>query len=302
MQQRGNPLATSVLSAANVTVTHKVDVDEQIKALIHQLANPTVATPQIREQVTQLKSQLVTAQQGGNDLAATVLSTAEKVGKKELTAEEEKKAVEEIKGKVEQQKVAGDPLAQTVNNAVQKTQTQAQQSLPVVNRVQQVSLEDYEEVRKMWVENYENLEPPRTIEGKQLEREEWIQNDVNKINEAITLLSSMDTKKMNDGMDMVGNILPFLLMGGFSKSEIVAYLKAKLAAAKSVMENTKKKSDEADTMVERETHTEASKEMAAHAQAALPDDEEKTKPSLDESQFPGEENAKPLNPDEKAGE
>ncbi len=35
---------------------------------------------------------------------------------------------------------------------------------------------------------------------------------------------------------MVSKILPFLLLGGFSKAEIIAYLKAKLAAAKEVMD------------------------------------------------------------------
>jgi hypothetical protein len=36
-------------------------------------------------------------------------------------------------------------------------------------------------------------------------------------------------------MQSVANILPFLLIGGFSLSEIVAYLKAKLQAAKTVL-------------------------------------------------------------------
>jgi hypothetical protein len=161
----------------------------------------------------------------------------------------------------------------------------ASQSLPVVNRVQQVSLEDYEEVRNMWVENYETLEPPQTLEGKSLEREEWISSDIQKVNEAITLLSSVEPQKVDEGMEMVGSILPFLLMGGFSKSEVVAYLKAKLAAAKSVMESAAKKKDEESTYINRDESTEAKNEMSMHQARELPtpETESNKKSDSDES-------------------
>ena len=109
------------------------------------------------------------------------------------------------------------------------------QQLPVVNKVQQVSLEDYEEVRKLWSENYQTIEPPHDISGKEVNRQEWIKSDIDRVNQAIMLLNSPDPARSNEGMEMVGNILPFLLIGGFSKSEVIAYLKAKLEAAKQVL-------------------------------------------------------------------
>lgn len=272
-KNHGNPLANSVLSAANITITHKVDIDQQIRDLLHQLANPTIAAPKAREKLTSLKSQLSGAEQTGNDLATTVLSTAEKVSKKEMTPEQEQAAVQEVKEKIEAKKQAGDPVAAQVVDTMQAAQSaQTTQTLPVVNRVQQVSLEDYEEVRKMWVENYETLEPPTTLEGKQLEREEWIRSDVQKINEAINLLASVEPNKVEEGMEMVGNILPFLLMGGFSKSEVVAYLKAKLAAATSILESTSKKRAEDDTLLDRSTSQEEAKTMTLQHERELPTD------------------------------
>jgi hypothetical protein len=274
-QQKGNPLASSVLSAAlKSTVSQKMNVDAQLKSLLQHIANPNVASPRVRQKLATLKTQLLGARQSGNPLATTVLSVADKIEKKELTPEQELAAVADIKAKVEAQKNSGDQVAQTVVATMQEAQdVTAAQSLPVVNRVQQVSLEDYEEVRKMWVENYETLEPPQTLEGKSLEREEWIASDIQKVNEAITLLSSVEPQKVNEGMEMVGSILPFLMMGGFSKSEVVAYLKAKLAAAKSVIESAEKKMDEESTMIGRDEHVAEANQMTMEQKRALPIEE-----------------------------
>jgi hypothetical protein len=285
-QERGNPLATSVLSAAiKTTVTHKIDVDAQLKSLLQQLANPAIATPSTRQKLTSLKSQLLGAKASGDTLADSVLTTAEKIEKKELTPEQEKTAIQDIKTKVETKKQSGDPVARSVATTMQEQAATTTQSLPVVNRVQQVSLEDYEEVRKMWVENYETLEPPRTLEGKQLERSEWISSDMQKVTEAISLLGSVEPQKVNEGMEMVGSILPFLLMGGFSKSEVVAYLKAKLAAAKSVMEAANKKQEEEDTMIGREEQTQEAKQMTMQQSQELPAQEPKN-PEIDTTNKP----------------
>ena len=92
----------------------------------------------------------------------------------------------------------------------------------------------------------------------------FIQQDIDNITETINLLSSENQENVDKGMDRVANILPFLLLGGFSKSEVISYLKAKLEAAKSVMTGVDKKQEDEDTMVER---TEEKKE--AHGQIAM---------------------------------
>ena len=69
---------------------------------------------------------------------------------------------------------------------------------------------------------------------------------------------------------MVGNILPFLLIGGFSKSEVIAYLKAKLEAGKSVLSQESKKEEEEETQVLRETKKkEESKALKATVEEPL---------------------------------
>lgn len=168
----------------------------------------------------------------------------------------------------------------------------ANMNLPAVNKVQQVSLEEYEEVKKMWQENYANIEPPKDVNGEPMDRSTWIKNDMEKINQAITLLSSIDPQKVNQGMEMVSNILPFLLIGGFSKSEVIAYLKAKLEAGKSVVAEGQKKQEEEDTLMNTdEKKTEAPKSMTMSAENPIDKEEELGNKPQFGAQIPGQSSA-----------
>jgi len=69
-------------------------------------------------------------------------------------------------------------------------------------------------------------------------------------------LASSDPQNVKKGMESVGNILPFLLIGGFSQTEVIAYLKAKLEAAKTVLVDLGKKDEEEDTMLNKSTKKE----------------------------------------------
>jgi hypothetical protein len=103
----------------------------------------------------------------------------------------------------------------------------------------------------MWMENYTNMETPIGPDGNPTDKHTFIQSDVDNITETINLLSSENQQNVDKGMDRVANILPFLLLGGFSKTEVISYLKAKLEAAKSVLTSVDAKTEEDDTMVER---------------------------------------------------
>ena len=61
---------------------------------------------------------------------------------------------------------------------------------------------------------------------------------------------SADTQNITKGMEAVGAILPFLLIGGFAQTEVIAYLKAKIEAAKAVTEEISKKEEEESTMLD----------------------------------------------------
>lgn len=233
----------------------------QIHKTLEQIANPNiVAIPGDREKFTTVREKLMQQKQKGNPVAASILNASE-VSRGGVRAQS-------IGSHVPGAHVGGSPGVTTLKAM----------SLPTVNKVQQVSIEDYEEVKKMWLENYQTIEPPKGLDGQQVNREQWIKDDIEKINQAITLLSGIDPAKINEGMEMVANILPFLLIGGFSKTEVVSYLKAKLEAAKSTLETANKKDEDEETMVSSKSEKkEEQKEMTMEEKAEVPENEKEEK-------------------------
>lgn len=262
--QKGNTLAASILSAANMTVSsqpvsEKTNIIE-VKQVFKQITNPALVTNlEERQQYTEVKEKLTAESTEGGELASAVLSVNDQTSEKD---------VEEVKNKVTKAKQQGNPIADLILSLLsKKTGLPQSESFPVVNKVQTVNLDDYEAVRKMWQENYQKLDPPRTIDGKQPERKEWIKNDMDKINQTINLLLSNDRQKAQQGREMVAKVLPFLLIGGFSQTEITAYLKAKLEAGKSVLSELEKGEEEEETTLSAERrHEEKPKEMIATAE------------------------------------
>lgn len=274
LKTQGNPVAGQILSASGLSRgVSTADVSLRMNQLLQHIANPQkVVMPVQRKHFELLKQKLEERKGKGDKLATDILTSAEELTKTTTPEQTQKQISQEMGQKLQQAKKTGDDLATSLlSEAVAPTQAQ-KANLPIVNKVQQVSLEDYEEVRKMWQENYKTLEPPAGLNGETVTRNEWIKADVNKINEVINQLTSMDPDTVNQGMDAVANILPFLLIGGFSKAEVIAYLKAKLEAAKSVLGTMAEKEEEEDTLVERKAATTtASKEE--EAQMELPDTE-----------------------------
>ncbi len=226
--QQSNQLASSILSVTNTTSTTEIE---------------------------KIKDQLREASQKGDTLATTILNTSQQ----NATTQ-----VQDIQQKLEQAEKSGNPVAARVMSTVkERTQQAATQTapanVPVANRVQTVSTEDYEAVRKMWKENYQNVDLPQGVEN----RKAWMKQDVENIDNIVSLLTSQDQEKMNEGMQQVSNILPFLMVGGFSQTEIVQYLKAKQEAAKEVLETVEKEETSEETMVsvQRSTTTTAHQTM-----------------------------------------
>lgn len=217
----------------------------RVHETLEKIANPhIVATPAEQMQYTTVRQELVSQQQKGNPVASAILSAATNAS--------------QVRGQV----------------------GKSVESFPVVNKVQSVNLDDYEAIKKLWVENYQKLDPPTSMDGKQKNRKEWIREDVDKINNVISLLLSPDKQKNKEGMQMVGSILPFLLIGGFSQTEVIAYLKAKLEAAKTNLEEIGKKEEEENTMVSADKKAdEKLKEMTLEAEVK---EEEKLKDPLEE--------------------
>ncbi len=245
--QKGDPLATSILSAANTVSTSSTSIlskQQELSKLNTALAhiqNPDFADPVEKQKLIAIKQQLSEAEKRGDPLATSILSASKKG----------KGADEDLKQKLKEAKEKGNALASMVlaEAGILELKKASADSFPVVNRVQSVNLDDYESVKKLWVENYQKLEPPKAL-GKERNRKEWISSDVDKITETINLLVSTDPQNVKKGMESVGSILPFLLIGGFSQTEVIAYLKAKLEAAKEVLSGLSSKEEEEDTTLE----------------------------------------------------
>ena len=260
--QRGDPLATSILSAANAVTKTGLKPSIETAKLIEAL------------QSSPIKNALTQAQQNGDPLAKSILSTMQK-GEPGID--------ESLKQRLLEAKEKGSQLAVSILEAAGGAELKAEASFPAANRVQAVSIDDYESVKKIWQENYLKLEPPKSIEGKQRNRKDWVLNDIDKISETINMLVSTDPQNISKGMETVGAILPFLLIGGFAQTEVIAYLKAKLEAAKSVIEELGKKEEEESTMlgVERKKE-EKPKEMEIEEQREIEGSENQSESSSKE--------------------
>jgi hypothetical protein len=97
---------------------------------------------------------------------------------------------------------------------------------------QAVSIDEYEEVKKMWTQQYEKGEVPTTENIKT--RDAWIDQDIIVITNTLNKLFSPDIQIKQQGLDEVGYILPIFLVNNLSGEQLVTYLKAKIEAAKMV--------------------------------------------------------------------
>ena len=271
--QKGNSLATSILSAANTVSTASSSTSilskqqdiTKLSNTLERIENPDMATPVERQKLLTIKQQLVEAEKNGDPVATSIL-TASKKGK--LGADEE------LKEKLKEAKEKGNSLAAAIlqEAGILDIKKVLADSFPVVNRVQSVSLDDYEAVKKMWVENYQKLEPPKAVGNKDKNRKDWVTSDIGKITETINLLVSQDPQNVKKGMESVVTILPFLLIGGFSQTEVIAYLKAKLEAAKTVLGDlSKKEEEESTTLGEKQNAESKPKEMSAEEEISKDD-------------------------------
>ncbi|MBP7832878.1 MAG: type IV secretion system protein [Candidatus Levybacteria bacterium] len=264
-RQKGNVLASSILNAANVTSS-----TSNLHGGIRSQSFQNTSTTNVNNALNMSNASSISN-------ASNVSNVSNVNNTSNLSTTSMSTGVKNSSSNVVNQ--AGSPQSPQKNAGIT---TPSSVHLPTVNKVQQVSIEDYEEVKKMWLETYESSSPPTDLNGKKSTRDEWINNDINNINQAITLLNSVDPVRVNEGMDMVSNILPFLMVGGFSKTEVVAYLKAKLEAGKQVLSTGSKKKEEEDSLLDRKTNT-AQEVKHLETQAEIKEPEEMLKQPQSES-------------------
>jgi hypothetical protein len=267
--QSGNVMASTIVKASNVmniANTTTSQVTNQISETLQKLSHPETVTNVVEKQKYATMNQVLRqASTQGNQFATTTLASIDTVVK----AEDEKvkeQEVKKLKDQLTAEKEKGNELAKQVISFM--GQEAAPVELPKQNNVQTVSLEDYEAVRKMWEKNYQTMDVPQSIDKGELSRKQWIQDDISEITKTINLLSSNDAELVDQGIQSVNHILPFLLMGGFTLAEITAYLKAKQQAATDSLEQVKAKDEEDESMVEATSTktTAGSNQMEMHAE------------------------------------
>ena len=148
-----------------------------------------------------------------------------------------------------------------------------------------VSIEDYEEVKKMWTQQYEKGEVPAS--ENITSRGQWVEQDIVFITNTLNKLLSTDDKLRQEGVDDLSYILPIFLINSLKGEELVVYLKAKIEAAKAVQhdmekekeitEKLKKKSEETEEFVDVKKKTEENTQTLEMSQD-LPEEEGKEKP------------------------
>jgi hypothetical protein len=201
-------------------------------------------------------------------------------------AEKEKMKEEEVEKAVEAQTAMVAEPPKTVEQTV---------TIPP-----SVSIEDYEEVKKMWTQQYEKGEVPAS--ENITSREQWVDQDIIFITNTLNKLLSTDDKLRQEGVDDLAYILPIFLINSLKGEELIVYLKAKIEAAKAVKhdmdkekeitEKLKKKSEETEEFVDVKKKTEENTKTQELSQE-LPIEEEK-KPT-DEA-TPSESGSTPQSP------
>jgi hypothetical protein len=243
---------SSVSKAVTSAVTQSAKTSDQVQTTLKQLSNPNSVTRMSdKEQVTKLRGTLEKASREGNQLATSILAVNDKTSASDIEA---------LQQKIQEAKEKGEPVATEVSSVA--TETNAT-TLPKTNRIQTVKQEDYQAVKDMWKQNYQNMEVPQGMAGT---RTDMIKDDIKNIDEIIGLLSSTEEEKVQQGMDQVSNLLPFLLVGGFSQNEIVSYLKAKQDAAEEVSKQLAIEEEEKVSVGVKTQHAQAQQTMAATMQ------------------------------------
>ncbi len=95
-----------------------------------------------------------------------------------------------------------------------------------------ISIDEYEQVKKMWQNQYEKGEIP--VSENIRTRDQWVEKDIVFITNTLNKLLSDNQELKQQGLDEVGYILPIFMINNLNGEQLVTYLKAKLQAAKTV--------------------------------------------------------------------
>lgn len=241
---------------ADVSKINEITVNKVVKNLVQRVTGNTTTVKDIavKAQLDELQTmnvlQAVPQVVLTNHSAEAVQKIAEKAG---IEKEKTQQVLSEMKSKTMEsgmvQSVATDEQlsVQQVQQVAQSVFTdslsgpQAATSTQVLAPSPTLSIEEYEEIKKMWVEHYTNGEIPVTEKIKT--RTDWVQADAVKMDNILNKLISDSEDVRAKGLEEVSDIIPFFMLGNMQIQDIATYLKAKQSAARDVERNVGREED-----------------------------------------------------------
>lgn len=220
VQQVSSSVANAVIanndliSAISQKTGVAIDQTSQILSLLHQSIN----TP-----ATEIVQKISTATNTEKDKVTAVI--------REFSAQV-KSNVKIVESVAKEQNLNSEQVLEIVaaqTPAVVELEKNIEQTVVIP---QTVSIDEYEQVKKMWTHQYEKGEVPVTENIKT--RKAWVDQDVVIITNTLNKLLSSQEEIKQQGLDDVGYILPVFLINNLTGEQLLAYLKAKIEAAKTV--------------------------------------------------------------------
>lgn len=138
-------------------------------------------------------------------------------------------------------------------------ETQIDQIIPLP---EEQSLDEYEEIRNLWVSQYEEGEVPTSEDIHT--RLDWIRQDTVVITNILNKFLSKDEKLRQQALDDVGFIIPVFLINNLNGAQLITYLKAKLSAAKQVSKTLTRKQEATDQAAVESQNAEENMVTADH--------------------------------------
>lgn len=287
------------MSVSSLSDVSRLEMDQMKRGTLteelHKIAAPDqISNSTDRERYAVLKSELKTRAMAGDQTAERLLSAtktdkSEIINQMEVLSAGRPTVVGLGRTKTTFAPTISAPSAETpvstpvapVSRVGQKTPAIIPTNVPVhmagKSVTSQVSIEDYEEVKKMWIKHYR--EAPVPSSEMISSREGWLNADIKKLTNMSDLLASSDPKLKQKGLEEVAELLPFLLLGGFSDVETLTYIKAKLEAAKQIQtelemkekvkEEVAKQQQEEGELIEVKGAKKETKKKEAHLEESL---------------------------------
>lgn len=207
------------------------------KDLATQIAAKTQMTPEKVQEVLALLNQ--TTKDSPQKVATKVAETTK------IEKEQVKKVIKEFSDTVTKDNKVVEDIAKTQNLDAAEVKKVVDAQMPIIAEPEKhieavapvsplVSIEEYEQVKKMWVDHYEKGEIP--VAENIISRDAWVEQDIVLITNTLNKLLSDDQTLKEQALNEVGFIMPIFMVNSLSGEQLVTYLKAKVEAAKQVQE------------------------------------------------------------------